>query len=151
MSHLKGSDNKRFGYIFYKDTELEMEDDKVVCIKYKGKSVAEIVDSITGFREYNDGKYEDIINKSLVFNFEENKDLEKSLKLAPRESLINSKRKLQGRIERKYSVPKLRKHIDPDTNFTCAGNNVKINGKIICTKCNLQTQHFSSEISSFLD
>ena len=80
-----------------------MEDDKVVCIKYKGKRVD--------------------------FSFEENKDFEKSLKLAARESLINSKRKLQGRIERKYPVPKLRKHIDPDTNSACAGNNVKINGR----------------------
>ena len=32
-----------FGYILYKDMELEMEDDKVVCIKYKGERVAEIV------------------------------------------------------------------------------------------------------------
>ena len=120
---------KGFGYILYKDTELQMEDDKVVCKKYKGERVAEIV------------------NKDLDFNFEENKDFEKSLKLAARECLINSKQKLQGRIERKYPVPKLGKHIDPDTNSTCAG----INGKIICTKCNLQTQCFSSEISSFLD
>ena len=108
-----------------------MEDDKVVCIKYKGERVAEVV------------------NEDLDFNFEENKDFEKSLKLAACKSLINSKRKLQGRIERKYPVPKLRKHIDPDTNCTCAGNNVKINGKIICTKCNLQTHNAFLQISSF--
>ena len=34
-------DNKSFSYILYKDTTLEMEDDTVVCIKYKGKKVAE--------------------------------------------------------------------------------------------------------------
>ena len=90
--------------------ELEMEDDKVVCIKYKGKRVAETVDSITGHREYNDGKVEDIIDKSLVFNWEENKDFEK-LKLAVRESLINSERKLQEKMEKKYPVLRLRKHI----------------------------------------
>ena len=82
----KKNDNKRFSYILYKDMELETKDDKVVCIKYKRKRVA------------------DIVNEDLDFNFEENKDFEKSLKLAAHESLTNSKRKIQGRIERKYPV-----------------------------------------------
>ena len=135
------NDNKSFGYILYKDTTLEMEDDIVVCIKYKGKRVAETVDSITGYREY-DGKVEDIIVKTLIFNFEENKEFKKLLKLAARESLINSEQKFQEKMEKKYPVFRLRKHIDPDTNSIsentlnenkhCAHKNVKINGNVIC-------------------
>ena len=93
--------NKSFGYILYKDTTLEMEDDRVVCIKYKGERVAEAV------------------NESLAFNWEENKGFKKLLKLAARESLINSERKLQEKMERKYTGlnGRLRMHIDPDTNL----------------------------------
>ena len=56
------NDNKSFGYFLYKDMELELKDDRVVCIKYKGKRVAESV------------------NESLIFNWEENKDFKKLLK-----------------------------------------------------------------------
>ena len=73
----------------------------MVCIKYKGKRVAETV------------------NESLVFNWEENKEFKKLLKLAACESLIKSERKLHEKMERKYPDfnKRLRKHIDPDKNL----------------------------------
>ena len=79
------NDNKSLGYILFKNTTLEMEDDRVLCIKYKGKKVAESV------------------GEELILNFDQNEKFKKLLKLAARESLINFEMKSQRRIMRKYS------------------------------------------------
>ena len=77
-----------------------MGDDRVVCMEYKGKRVAESV------------------NESLIFNWKENKEFKKLLKLAARESLINSEWKLQEKMEKNIGLNgRLRMHIDPDTNL----------------------------------
>ena len=75
---------KSFGYILFRDTELEMEDDRVVCIKHKGKRVAESV------------------GKDLSLNFDRNKRFKKLLKLAAYESLTNSEMKYPRRMLKKY-------------------------------------------------
>ena len=77
------NDNKSFDYILYKDTELEMKDNKVVCVNYKGKGVAKTV------------------NESLIFKWKKNKEFKKLWKLAARKSLINSKMKLHEKMLKK--------------------------------------------------
>ena len=79
-----------------------MQDDRVICIKYKSKKVAKSV------------------GKDLILNFDQNKKLKKLLKLAACESLINSEIKSQSRMVKKYPIGSngnLRLHYDPYTNL----------------------------------
>ena len=119
--------NTKNGLILYKNTKLEMEGNyNILGIKYNGKRITKM-DSKNGF----------------TFNLKGDSDFENSLKLVAKESLMNSKLKWKNRVE--YKEPKMGKHKD-FISLPCNGIGINFNGKFICSKCNLQTYYYASDV-----
>ena len=127
MTGVKIFKNTKTGFILYKNTELEMEGNyKILDINFKGNRITKSLSESVFTSNF----------KSISF--------ENLLRLAAEESLTNPRLSRKGN-NMKYEEPKMKEH-NGMNGLPCNGIGINFNEKLICSKCNLQTPYYGSDV-----